>query len=111
MRWSVQTDEADESPRRPFLDRPETPASFVDQSHDSLDKRIALLPRPYCRIVVHDLGVSTHRGEWFQVGWPPLPECETGSVEFSGMGHDEGYGNKLESLSIRALVRGRGFVK
>lgn len=63
----MQPNEADESTGRSFLDRPKAPAAFVDQSHDSLGKRIALLSRPRRWIVAHDLRVSTHCRERLEV--------------------------------------------
>lgn len=74
VRWNMQADKADESLRRPFLNRPESPPTLVDQSHHPLAKRIALFSGPRRRVVTHDIGIRIHRREWFKVRWPPLSE-------------------------------------
>ena len=63
----MQSNEADESPRRSFLNRPEPSASFVYELLDSFGKRITLLSRRGRWIVTHDIGVRIHHREWLQV--------------------------------------------
>jgi hypothetical protein len=61
--WDMQSNEANELARLSLFDRPEAPAALVDQLHDSLGKRVALLSRPRRRVVAHDLSVRIHRRE------------------------------------------------
>ncbi len=83
----MQPDETDELARLSFFDGPKPPATFVDQSHGSLGKLVALLPGPPRRVVLHDIRVGIHRREWFKVRWSPLSEPKPRSEEFSRMAH------------------------
>jgi hypothetical protein len=106
---NAQTDEPNEAPVSPILNRAQSEPVLSKVSLDSVCQRVTLFSRKNVRHVLHHSNIGIETSEWLTVGLTPVPEDQplrcNRSKNHWGRLTDLGFDGCLRTFTLVAIPR------